>query len=308
MPLKPPTSYSRAVRKTLHWLVPDEWVDHPLESTGETRYLLCHAERLHESLRRLPPAGENPRCLVVGSWGLEVPYLVGQLGWEDLTCLYAPRGRPGWEQRRTRRHPNADEEYPFTLIEQDIEAGPLPFEAETFSLVVFWGCLEHLRRDPEYAFYELNRVCEPGATVSLVTDNAISFQATHSVLRGEPMPMRLHWPESEGHWRLYSPREIEDLLCGTGWQVDVLTSIVSDPPVYWKWWKRWLFRRMIGGYRQGFGLPEPYWNAFVLAHATKAARPTRSYPTWLYKDERIRQLKVQMMELVSRETPAVLSA
>jgi len=298
---KPPTTYSRPVRQTLHWLVEDEWVDRPLESTGETRYLLCHAERLHESLRRLPPAADNPRCLVVGSWGLEVPYLSGALGWTEVTCLSAPRHRPGRPLRLSRPHPNAQIDFPFTLIEHDIERGPSPFPDGEFGLVVFWGCLEHLRHDPEFALYEINRVSAPAAVVSLVTDNAISFQATHSLLRGSPMPMRLHWPESEGHWRLYTPSEIADLLAGTGWRVDVLTSIVPDPPVYWKWWKRWFFKRMVADLRAGFGLPEPYWNAFILAHATKIAPPTRRYPTWLYKDERIRRLKVDMMELVSRE-------
>jgi len=308
MAMKPPTSYSRPTRETLHWLVEDQWVGRPLEATGEVRYLLCHAERLHVSLSRLPAAGENPRCLVVGSWGLEVPYLCDRLGWSDVTCLCAPNGRPGQARRQTRGHPNEDRDFSFTLIEHDIEDGPLPFEADTFSLVVFWGCLEHLRTDPEFSFYEINRVCRPGATISLVTDNAISFQATHSVLRGSPMPMRLHWPPSEGHWRLYTPCEVKQLLQGTGWQVDVLTSIVPDPPVYWRWWKRWLFKRVVGDLRAGFGLDEPYWNAFILAHAHKAAAPTRAYPPWLYKDEKIRQLKVWMMELVSGGAPARASA
>jgi hypothetical protein len=120
--------------------------------------------------------------------------------------------------------------------------------------------------------------------------------------------MRLHWPESEGHWRLYSPREIEELLRGTGWQADLLTSIVPDPPVYWRWWKRWLFKRLVGNYREGFGLAEPYWNAFVLAQGTKVAQPSRTYPRWLYKDERIMKLKLRMMELVSREPAACLTA
>ncbi|MFH1418077.1 MAG: class I SAM-dependent methyltransferase [Planctomycetota bacterium] len=308
MVMKPPVKCSRAVRQTLHWLVEDEWVQRPLEATGETRYLLCHAERLHTSLMCLPAAEENRRCLVVGSWGLEVPYLRGRLGWEDVVCLCAPRGRPGRAERSRRRHPNTGESYEFTLIEHDVEQGPLPFEAGTFGLVVFWGCLEHLRHDPEFAFYELNRVCAPGATVSLVTDNAISFQATHSLLRGRPMPMRLHWPSSEGHWRLYTPPEVGELLTGTGWQVDMMTSIVPDPPVYWKWWKRWMFKRLVADQRHGFGLADPYWNAFALVLATKVAEPTRAYPTWLYKDEKIRELKVWMMELVSGESPAALSA
>lgn len=308
MVMKPPAKYSRATRATLRWLVEDKWVDRSQASSGETRYLLCHAQRLHESLRRLPAAGENPRCLVVGSWGLEVPYLAGRLGWRDVTCLCAPRHHPGRVQQQTRAHPSNGESFPFTLIEHDIERGSFPFEAQTFGLVVFWGCIEHLRHDPELALYEINRVSAPGAVVSLLTDNAISFQATHSMVRGRPMPMRLHWPTSEGHWRLYAPHEIRGLLEGTGWRVDTLTSIVRDPPVYWKWWKRWLFKKMVTDQRRGFGLEGPHWDAFILSHATKIAEPTRCYPGWLYKDEKIRRLKVEMMELVSRETPAALLA
>jgi hypothetical protein len=101
---------------------------------------------------------------------------------------------------------------------------------------------------------------------------------------------------------------VGELLEGTGWRVEELTSIVPGPPVYWKWWKHWMFKRVVADQRRGFGLAEPYWNAFVLAQATKAAGPTRSYPAWLYGDEKIRQLKVEMMELVSREAPAALSA
>jgi SAM-dependent methyltransferase len=274
---------------------------------GESRYALFHAIRLHESLSRLPRPEKNIRCLVAGSWGLEVPYLIGQLGWREVVCISAPVERAGTRQRKARPHPNQDADYEFELLEHDLESGPLPFDSEHFGLVVYWGCLEHLRHDPEFSLYELNRVTAPGGRLSLVTDNAISFQATHSMLRGHPMPMRLHWPDSEGHWRLYTPNEVEQLAIGTGWQIDLLTTIVSDPPVYWRWWKRWLFRKLVADFRKGFGLSEPFWNAFILAHATKVESPTRSYPTWLYKDEKIRQLKVEMMELVSREEPARLA-
>lgn len=304
---KPPSTYGRAVRQTLNWLVSKENVDQPSSARGEAQYLLCHAQRLHESLTRLPRAGENKKCLVVGSWGLEVPYLAGELGWSDVTCVCAPTSREGVRQRRIRKHPNGDAQYGFTLIEHDIESGSWPFVDGEFGLCVYWGCMEHLRSDPEFSLYELNRVSAPGATVSLITDNAISFQATHSMLRGHPMPMRIHWPSSEGHWRLYTPPEIGELLEGTGWRVDVLTSIVQDPPTYWKWWKRWLFKRLVADQRRGFGLAEPYWNAFVLAHATKTGPATRSYPKWLYKDEKIRQLKVDMLELVSREPSHALA-
>ncbi|MCG8404478.1 MAG: class I SAM-dependent methyltransferase [Phycisphaerales bacterium] len=307
MAMKPPAKYSRPARQTLHWLLHNDWLQHPQEATGEAQYLLCHAERLDQSLRRLPKPRSNKRCLVVGSWGLEVPYLKGKLGWEEITCICAPLSQPGEVQKARRDHPNGSESYTFDLIEHDIEGGEWPFDSETFGLVVFWGCFEHLRHDPEFALYEINRVCEPGAVITLVTDNAISFHATHSILRGSPMPMRLHHPTPEGHWRLYTPPEIGELLEGTGWRVDLLTSIVEDAPVYWKWWKRRLFKKLVADYRRGFGLREPYWNGFVLAHATKVAAPTRAYPKWLYKDPKIHQLKVEMLERVYRP-PNMMSA
>ncbi len=202
MALKPPSRYSRSARQTLHWLVEDACARRPLDAGGEAQYLLCHAERLDRSLRQLPAAGENKRCLVAGSWGIEVPYLCDRLGWEEVTCICAPADTAHRRSHRSRAHPNAEKAYNYELIEHDLESGELPFDSETFGLVVFWGCFEHLRHDPELALYELNRVCEPGATISLVTDNAISLQATHSMLRGQPMPMRLHDPSAEAGLRL----------------------------------------------------------------------------------------------------------
>ena len=34
MAMKPPRKYSRAVRRTLHWLVEDAWVERPLDASG----------------------------------------------------------------------------------------------------------------------------------------------------------------------------------------------------------------------------------------------------------------------------------
>ncbi|HPF37381.1 MAG TPA: class I SAM-dependent methyltransferase [Phycisphaerae bacterium] len=308
MALKPPTEYSKEVRETLNWLVAAEHVDAPMSARGEPQYLLCHARRLHDSFVSLPAAAENRRCLVVGSWGIEVPYLAGRLGWTDITCICAPTSRRGVTQRLTRTHPNGDGEFSFDLIEHDLESGALPFDDDTFGLVVFWGCFEHLRHDPEFGLYEINRVTARGGVVSVVTDNAISFQMTHSVLRGEPMPMRLHHPAAEGHWRLYTPPELESLLSGTGWRVDTLTTIVPDPPVYWRWWKRWLFRRLVSDYRRGFGLNEPYWDAFILANAVKIGPPARRYPKWLYKDEKIAALRLEMIDYEGRRSNRARSA
>ncbi len=304
--------YSRPVRSTLRHLVNGDALKRPEEAGGEAQEILRNAQRLHESLSRLPSAGcASDRCLVIGSYGAEVPYLCAQLGYRDVTCLMpcgaADRGSERDENepmRRVRSHPDGDRRFEYTLVEHDLERGAWPIADGQFSLALFWGCLERLQNDPEFALFELNRVCLPGATVSLVAENAISFEATQSLLRGEPAPLRLNWPGIEGHWRRYTPPEVGELLGGTGWRVNELTTIVADPNHYWKWWKRMLFKRWVADLRRGFGLAEPYWNAFVLAHASKVGPPTRSYPRWLYRGEKIRQLKIEMLEMLAEQTPA----
>lgn len=300
-----PPKYSRPVRSTLRHLVKSDALARPDGAGGEALEILRNARRLHESLSRLPSAGcATDRCLVIGSHGAEVPYLCAQLDYQDVTCLMPTERGANEPTRRVRAHPDGGRRFEYTLIEHDLERGPWPIADGQFSLALFWGCLERLQNDPEFAFFELNRVCLPGATVSLVAENAISFEATQSLLRGEPAPLRLNWPGIEGHWRRYSPREIAELLGGTGWRVNELTTIVSNPNNDWKWWKRMLFKRWVADLRRGFGLAEPYWNAFVLAHASKVGPPTRSYPRWLYQGEKIRQLKIEMLEMLAEQSPA----
>lgn len=311
--MSPPLSlkFPRSVRSTLRHLVDPSAVQNPCAARGEDRDILFQARRLHESLSRLPPAGSRTdRCLLIGSTGAEVPYLGAHLNYADVTCLAPCRSDASEPSRAVRRHPRGDRLFEYTLIEHDPES-PWPLADAQFSLALFWGGLEQLQHDPEFSLYELNRVCMPGATVSVVAENAISFEATHSILRGEPAPPRLNGSIADGPdapGRSYTPRQIADLLEGTGWRVNELTTIVSDPPLHWSWWQRALFKRLAANLRRGVGLAEPYWNAFVLAQATKVDPPTRSYPRWLYQDERIRHLKIEMLEMLSDQSTSALSA
>ena len=106
---------------------------------------------------------------------------------------------------------------------------------------------------------------------------------------------------------MYAPHELTELLEGTGWRVEAMTSIVPEAPASWGWWKTWRMRRLLAHQRNGFGLVQPFWNAHLLAHATRAAGPMRSFPTWLYQEEKIRELKIDMMELIARQPTAMAS-
>lgn len=296
----PPVRLSRAVRETLHWLVSEDDLAAPHDAEGESRRLLHRAAELHEALAGLPAATENcDKCLLVGSTGAEVPYLAGKLGWKDVTCVAPPTCRAKRRLRRARPHPNSDASFPFTLIEQDPETDALPLEDHSFGLVVYLGRIETLRDDPEFVFYELNRVVQPRGRLVLLAENPVSLQATHSILRGAPQSARIeHGPESA--WRRYAPQEIEELLNGTGWRVESITSVVPGPALGGSWWRRRLFKRLVADLRAETGLAEPCLHTRLLVNAAKVSEPTRSYPRWLYDDEKIRQLKVEMLEHVSR--------
>lgn len=291
---------TRPLRKTLRWLVSDAALADASRASEEERFVLRDVHRYHESISRLPPAAGRRRCIIVGSEGVEVPYLMGRLGWEEVVCITLSRTLPGAVQRRVRRHPNGAEAFAYSVIEHDIERATWPLPDESFALALYWCCIERLRYDPEFTLFELNRVCAPDAVVSLVTENPVSFQATLELLAGRPRPLRLHWPADDGPCRLYAPQEISSLLSGTGWRVDLLTSIASESDDTGRWWKRWKLRRFLAQRRRGLGLSDSFGRGHLLAGATRASSPTRRYPSWLYHEEKIRRLKIEMMELVTR--------
>jgi SAM-dependent methyltransferase len=88
----------------------------------------------------------------------------------------------------------------------DVE-DPLPFEDETFDVIVAGELLEHLR-EPESVVSEARRVLRPGGTFVGSVPNAFRLKNRLRFLAGRP-------PETDlTHLHLFSPGDLELLLVG----------------------------------------------------------------------------------------------
>jgi SAM-dependent methyltransferase len=84
---------------------------------------------------------------------------------------------------------------------------PLPFEAESFDVVVAGELFEHLRF-PDALVVEIRRVLRPGGVLVGSVPNAFRLQSRLRFLVGHP-------PEDDPtHLRMFSPTALRELLAG----------------------------------------------------------------------------------------------
>lgn len=113
----------------------------------------------------------------------------------------------------------------LTVIKCNIETEPIPFEDNSFSLVIFMEIFEHLRIDPIFTLKELNRVLKPGGTMILTTPNLYTLDRVILFLQGRSLddPYRqfekLHRLGHMGHFREYSTNQVKRFLTNTGFEI-----------------------------------------------------------------------------------------
>jgi len=149
----------------------------------------------------------------------------------------------------------------------DVEAEAVPFEAETFDVVLFNELLEHLRMNPIFTLGEVHRVLKPGGALLLSTPNLRSFRGIRNLLvrnQGHAVSPGIYEQYEKletlghmGHVREYTTTEVSDLLSRIGFRVDKI-----------------VFR---GGHGRGVvGVAErlaPSWRPFFTLRALKSDPP-----------------------------------
>ena len=116
------------------------------------------------------------------------------------------------------------------VLSCDVEIETVPFEDNTFDLIVFNEVFEHLRINPIFTLREALRVLRPGGKLLLSTPNLRSFRGLKNLL----LHSRAHatsgglYREYEkletlghmGHVREYTAREVADFLSCVGFVVE----------------------------------------------------------------------------------------
>jgi SAM-dependent methyltransferase len=130
-------------------------------------------------------------------------------------------------------HQGTGEVIEFAYEAFNIETDTFPYGDESFDVVVFSELIEHLGVNPVRALAEIHRVLRPGGIVIVTTPNSLSLQRFSDFLHaGSAMEQRYSPLFGYGarHNREYHPRELRELLEGTGFVIEELVTRDLIPP------------------------------------------------------------------------------
>lgn len=112
----------------------------------------------------------------------------------------------------------------------DIEHSNLPFNDDTFDIVLFLAVIEHLHDSPRKILMEIRRVLKTKGYVVIATPNIAHIFNRLALLRGKTIHVSLdYWLYSDpffGHVREYTLQEIKQMLKWTNLEV-VIAKYVS---------------------------------------------------------------------------------
>lgn len=126
------------------------------------------------------------------------------------------------------------EEIDMVWHNANIEFATLPFETDTFDVVLFCEVLEHLTLDPLHAMLELKRVLKPGGRLVLTTPNVARLENVGAFIEGRNIYDQYSKYGVYGrHNREYTRHELSQLLTHCGFDIEIFyTANVHDdiPP------------------------------------------------------------------------------
>lgn len=146
--------------------------DDPLRSWYDT-YRRRHSERIAHDLALVRQAApDGARVLDCGAVPLLLTAALARAGYRVEGVDVAPD-----------RFGRAIAEEGLRVAACDLERERLPFDDESFDLVVFNELFEHLRLDPIFTVGEVHRVLRPGGRLLLSTPNLRSLRGVRNLLQ-----------------------------------------------------------------------------------------------------------------------------
>ena len=126
----------------------------------------------------------------------------------------------------------------------DISCGQLPFEAETFDVVLLLAVIEHLHQSPRDLLLEINRVLKKDGILAVTTPNIAWLRTRLRLLVGRTVhpPLAEWWtPPYYSHVREYTMTEVKTMLSWAGFRTIRaeygnwlhVSSRVKDSPNNW---------------------------------------------------------------------------
>jgi SAM-dependent methyltransferase len=183
--------------------------------SGTAYYLGDHKRRFASDLRTIERYYTGGEILDVGSFPHHLTYCLHRLGYPTVGVDLKPDRASAFIAANG-----------LHVVGCDLERDRLPFPDARFGFVVFSEVLEHLRIDPIAALLEIHRVLKAASPLLLTTPNLYSMRNVASFVRGRGMMggayrefEKLRTVGHMGHVREYAPREVEEFLGNTGFEI-----------------------------------------------------------------------------------------
>ncbi|CDM65838.1 Methyltransferase domain [Pyrinomonas methylaliphatogenes] len=241
----------------------EKYVGNPQE--GEW-YVETHIRRLLKTLDYLPPLTDAAQVLELGA----IPYYLTILlkryyGLQVDTVSFYEVERAQVEQHlvESRKY---GEKFVFKNLSLNLERDVLPFDDDTYDLVLCCELLEHLLINPSHMLSEIHRTLKPEGYLLLTTPNVMRRENLLALLFGRNVYDRYHGNGIYGrHNREYTADELRNLLRVNGFEIERLDlcDVYSDSAL-----TRWLC--------------PPAWRDTIFALAQPKGERCTGFPSELY--------------------------
>lgn len=190
------------------------------ESQELRTYLRDAFHRCLYTLQITPDAGG--RLLEVGAG----PYFISLLldKWRAYEMHYVNYFGPAYGDRGTDTLQGDDGAHlQIDYRNVNVETEPLPYEDDSFDVLLLCEVLEHFTNDPLAALRNIKRVLKPGGILILTTPNVNRLENVARMIAGENIygPYSGYGPYGR-HNREYTAQELERLLAYLGFDIELL--------------------------------------------------------------------------------------
>lgn len=194
-------------------------------------YYEKHRARFLQTCSLIPFASENQRALEIGSTEFFQVLLTTQFGFEEVVgTTFTPNVEEKIFKRRFSVGPHQTENLSISL---DIERDLFPFGEGYFDFILYCEVIEHLERDPMFAFVEFNRLLKAGGRLLITTPNCCSARNFWKIAHGFRPHFFMQYHRSGELYRHNIEYDVPTLVrmaAGAGFAVvEVYTHDVFEP-------------------------------------------------------------------------------
>jgi len=208
-------------------------------------YFAQHRNRYKSDLELVQNNYRQGPILEIGSLPCHLTYCLEKLGYEVIGLDIEPK-----------RAEKFIKKHELNIIKCDIETDKIPFNNESFHLIIFNEIFEHLRIDPIWTLKEIHRILSPTGRLILSTPNLYHWRNITSFLKGRGLGdayaqfEKLHTLGHMGHVREYSSKEVKLFLEKSGFELtNIIYKSYDTPKRFYRGLRKKIIYRVIPSFR-----------------------------------------------------------